>query len=139
MLRVKCNENYKNGRVLDFIMVPGKIYEVTPQQYQRILSDNPHAVSSPLPSEEFLEKQGIKRVVIGGEPEAVPEPEQEPPLTRSEVINAFGEDIGRILIDAGHSSISLVEVLIEEGTLEDVPGIGSARAKAIYQYFADQE
>lgn len=65
MLRVLAKEPYKNGAIgVEF--VAEREYEVTAQQLQQIMADNPHAVIS-LPSKEFMEAQGIKEIKVGKE------------------------------------------------------------------------
>lgn len=59
------------------------------------------------------------------------EPEEEQPLTRSEVINALGEHAWvQNLIDAGFASLSALEEASDE-ELEAVQGVGAARVDDI--------
>jgi len=121
-MRVLCKENYKNGAIINFEMKQDKEYEITPAQLQQILADNPHAVI-PMPKEEFLRAQGM-----------APDPESEDPL-----VAAFGENIAERLRAAGYTEIGHVEALIEDGELENVPGIGPSRAARIYNYFVSED
>ena len=50
--------------------------------------------------------------------------------TRSEVINAYGEKVGKLLIDAGYASSSAVEEASDEELLA-LKGIGAGMLKAI--------
>ena len=50
--------------------------------------------------------------------------------TRSEVINVYGEKVGRLLIDAGYSSLSAVEEA-EDKELLAIKGVGKGTLKAI--------
>lgn len=53
-------------------------------------------------------------------------------LTRSEVINAFGERVGHALIDAGYASLSSLEGLTKS-ELTKIEGIGAVSADAILE------
>jgi hypothetical protein len=50
--------------------------------------------------------------------------------TRSEVINAYGEKAGKLLIDAGYASLSAVAEASDED-LQAIKGIGKGTVKAI--------
>lgn len=63
--------------------------------------------------------------------------EEAKPFTRSEVINAFGQTAGRILIDAGFATIASVPRNRED--LLNIEGIGPARADQILDALADME
>jgi ERCC4-type nuclease len=51
-------------------------------------------------------------------------------LTRSEIINTFGEKLGQLLLDGGYSSLSSL-FKVSDTELEEIPGIGEASVKKI--------
>lgn len=59
-------------------------------------------------------------------------------LTRSEVINLFGEKIGQLLLDGGYSTVASTLVAADE-ELEDVKGIGEAAVKKIRELAPPKE
>lgn len=58
-------------------------------------------------------------------------------LTRSEVINVFGEKLGNLLIDGGYASISSI-MMASDSDLEDVKGVGKATVKQIREQLAEE-
>jgi hypothetical protein len=56
--------------------------------------------------------------------------EEEAGPTRSEVINAFGEKVGKLLIDADYASLSAVAEASDQD-LKAIKGIGAGTVKAI--------
>lgn len=51
--------------------------------------------------------------------EAEPEADEDEELTRSEVINEFGEALGQKLIDLGYTTVTMAMDAAEEGNLDD--------------------
>jgi len=134
-MRVKCMETYKNGQILGAMtLVQGKEYELTEDQFGKIKRDNPHAISPPLPSDEFMASVGARRVTL--DQETVMEVKEKP--EPDELVEAFGEKIAEVLHEGGLNTITEVAVAIDENKLENIPGIGSSRANDIYAYFVEQ-
>lgn len=57
-------------------------------------------------------------------------PTEDEELTRSEVINTFGPEIGRLLLDGGYSTIGSI-ISATDKELEEVPSLGRATVKKI--------
>ncbi len=57
-------------------------------------------------------------------------------VTRSEVINTFGEEVGAMLISAGYSTLTSVEPLTVDDLMK-IEGIGRTRAKKILKVMSE--
>jgi len=59
-------------------------------------------------------------------------------LTRSPIINLFGEKVGQLLLDAGYSSMAAV-IMADDEVLLGIKGIGEAALKEIRSIVPEQE
>jgi hypothetical protein len=76
-----------------------------------------------------LEEEMAKDPVMSGPVSEVVQPEDEG-LTRSEIINLFGEAFGRMLLEAGYASILSLQLATDEELLS-IAGLGPAKLQII--------